>query len=161
MRVLLLLAVLVATGCTPLPERSTEAFPPPAAAPRPEPSSPLGQRVAATALQFLGTPYRYGGDSPAGFDCSGLVWYSYRQLGHRVPRTTEGLQAGSRPVPASALRPGDLLFFRFNDRRKPTHVGIYLGQRRFVHAPSSGGRVSRARLDAPYWRERLVGAGRL
>ena len=78
-----------------------------------------------------------------------------------MPRTTEGLRAGSRPVPASALRPGDLLFFRFADDRKPTHVGIYLGERRFVHAPSSGGRVARARLDAPYWRARLAGAGRL
>lgn len=161
MRALLLVGVLLAGGCTSLPPQvdGTGSI---AAAPRASPTAGgEGRRVALTALQWLGVPYRYGGASPQGFDCSGLVWYSYRQLGLRVPRTTAGLQADSRPVPTAELRPGDLLFFRFTGGSKASHVGIYLGDRRFVHAPSRGGWVSRARLDSEFWRSRLVGAGRL
>lgn len=157
MRALLLVGFLLAAGCTSLPPEvdGTGSI---AAAPT---AGTEGRRVALTALQWLGVPYRYGGAGPQGFDCSGLVWYSYRQLGLRVPRTTAGLQAGSRPVPTDQLRPGDLLFFRLEGGSKVSHVGIYLGERRFVHAPSTGGRVSRARLDSEFWRPRLVGAGRL
>ena len=161
MRALLVVGVLLAVGCTPLPTE-VDGVGGVAAAPQAASSAATeGRRVALTALQWLGTPYRYGGASPEGFDCSGLVWYSYRQLGRRVPRTTSGLRADSRPVPTAELRPGDLLFFRFTGGSKVSHVGIYLGDRRFVHAPSRGGRVSRARLDSAFWRSRLVGAGRL
>lgn len=84
---------------------------------------------------------------------------SYRQLGLEVPRTTGGqLRAMSR-VPLSALRPGDLLFFRING--KVSHVALYTGESRFVHAPSSGKRVSFSDLENPYWKRRLVAAGRL
>lgn len=116
------------------------------------------QEVVFTAQAMLGRPYRYGGSSPArGFDCSGLVYYAYRKAGIELPRSTGAQLAKLRPVRPEALRPGDVLFFRIGG--KPSHVGIYIGGGEFIHAPSSGKRVSRARLEDPYWRARLVRAG--
>ena len=107
-----------------------------------------------------GKPYRYGGASPSGFDCSGLVLYSYRQAGVTVPRETDEQRRASRPVRVSSLRRGDLIFFD-QDGRKNSHVGIYLGDGFFVHAPSSGKRVRSDRLDSPYWRRHLSETRRL
>lgn len=110
---------------------------------------------------MLGAPYRYGGDSPQGFDCSGLVLYSYRQANIKVPRTSLSQYQQSQAVSAHRLRPGDLVFFHIRGKKRGvTHVGIYQGNNRFIHAPSSGGEVTVARLDEPYWRNRLVGGGR-
>ncbi|HFC53764.1 MAG TPA: NlpC/P60 family protein [Gammaproteobacteria bacterium] len=114
--------------------------------------------AADVALSLVGVPYRYGGASPRGMDCSGLVQYSYRQVGIRVPRTVADQRRHSFPVSMDRLQAGDLLFFRLGGR--VSHVGIYLGRRRFVHAPSTGKRVSVTTLDNIYWRRRLVGAGR-
>lgn len=117
--------------------------------------------AAARALEMVGRPYRFGGASPAsGFDCSGLVHYSFQGAGLRVPRTTEQLRQASVPIRFSSLRPGDLLFFD-QDGKKNSHVGIYLGDGRFVHAPSSGKRVRNDRLDTTYWREHLSELRRL
>jgi murein DD-endopeptidase len=109
---------------------------------------------------MVGAPYRYGGADPRGFDCSGLVYYVYQQAGVEAPRTTTEQYRQSRRVRLSRLLPGDLLFFRIS-RRKPSHVGIYVGNGRFVHAPSKGKSVDYALLDDDYWREHLIGAGRL
>lgn len=117
-------------------------------------------RALAAAAAVVGTPYRYGGDSPAGFDCSGLVYYAYLQAGKRPPRTTTEQYRLTRRVPVSGLRPGDLVFFTI-DGPKVSHVGIYAGDGRFIHAASSGKSVAYASLANPYWRERLTGAGRL
>lgn len=111
-------------------------------------------RAAGQALKMVGRPYRYGGATPAGFDCSGLVQFSYRQAGVRLPRSTESQLDASAPVPRSAVRRGDLLFFD-QDGKKKSHVGIYLGDGRFVHAPSSGKQVRMDRLDSPYWQRHL------
>ena len=114
----------------------------------------------SVAEGLLGKPYRYGGNSPqTGFDCSGLVWYSYREAGYPVPRTTSAQFAATRQVDRSRLLPGHVLFFRIDG--KPSHVGLYVGNGRFLHAPSSGKRVSYGSLSNPYWQERLVKAGRL
>lgn len=116
------------------------------------------QYVVRTAQSMIGKPYRYGGTSPSkGFDCSGLVQYSHRVAGISVPRTTGQQHSGARPVSLSQLQPGDLLFFRIEG--KTGHVGIYLGEGRFVHAPSSGKHVSITTLDNSYWSKRLIGAG--
>lgn len=115
-----------------------------------------GTRVAQLAAKFVGTPYRYGGAAPGGFDCSGLVWYVHRELGLAVPRTAAEQRAAARPVPRDALLPGDLVFFYTPE----DHVGIYLGGGEFVHAPATGRTVSRARLDSPYFILAFAGGGR-
>lgn len=116
--------------------------------------------AVSVARKQVGTRYRFGGSSPqGGFDCSGLVYYSYQRAGVEVPRTTDGLYDSTFPVDPRALRQGDLLFFSI--KGKVSHVGIYVGNGKFVHAPSSGKKVSYASIENPYWREHLVRAGRL
>ena len=117
-----------------------------------------GDRAASVALGQVGTPYRFGGATPAGFDCSGLVHYSYRQAGKSIPRTTAGQWAELPAVSQGDMRAGDLLFFSIDG--KMSHVGLYLGDGRFVHAPSSGRAVEIERLDSPYYRKALLRAGR-
>ena len=123
------------------------------------PGTPTGEAVVAAADRVVGAPYRYGGRSPRGFDCSGLVHYAHGQAGIRVPRTTAAQLRDARPVSLDRLRPGDVLFFEL-DGRKVSHVGIYAGASTFIHAPSTGKRVSYGRIDASFWRSRLLGAGR-
>jgi len=116
--------------------------------------------LVRTARDMIGVPYRYGGSEPErGFDCSGLVFYSYRRGGVSVPRTASRLRQHATPVSAAGLRPGDLVFF--DTRAKGGHVGIYSGKGRFIHAPSSGGRVREEQLNKPYWRKRWLGGGNL
>jgi murein DD-endopeptidase len=114
---------------------------------------------ASIAASLVGAPYRYGGASPRGFDCSGLVYYAYRKAGIRVPRTTAAQLGNARRVPIKQLQTGDLLFFKL-DRRQVAHVGIYAGNGQFIHAPSSGKKVSITAMNDPYWQPRLVAAGR-
>jgi cell wall-associated NlpC family hydrolase len=142
--VLLLLAGL--TGCATTPPQSS--------APRAAHSP-----VLDIAVSQLGVPYRYGGATPRGFDCSGLVYYAYRRLGLRVPRSTMAQYRHAQPVALQELHPGDLVFFR-RAYRSVSHVGIYAGNGRFIHAPSKGRVVSYDSLDDPYWKKRLVAAGR-
>jgi murein DD-endopeptidase len=142
---LVLLCTAVLTGCASAP-RQREAT--------------LGERIAAGALAQTGRPYRYGGSTPAGFDCSGLVRYAYLAAGISVPRTTGEQYRKARAVKLGKLAPGDLLFFRI-DSRKVEHVAIYTGHGRFVHAPQSGRTVETRTLDDAWYRDRLVGAGRL
>lgn len=118
----------------------------------------VGERAATIALDQVGVPYRYGGNSPAGFDCSGLVHYSYAGAGLAIPRTTTGLWQALAPVDARQMRTGDLLFFDIQG--KMSHVGMYLGGGRFVHAPSSGRVVTVERLDDAYYSRALIRAGR-
>jgi cell wall-associated NlpC family hydrolase len=119
----------------------------------------VGERAAAIALEQIGAAYRYGGASPHGFDCSGLVQYSYREAGKNVPRTTSQLWNRAGVIAYEDLQVGDLLFFRFDG--KMSHVGIYVGDEQFVHAPSSGRSVSLESLDAAYYRQAFIRAGRL
>jgi cell wall-associated NlpC family hydrolase len=115
-------------------------------------------RATAIATRMLGKPYRYGGASPKGFDCSGLVYYAYHQAGYRIPRTSQQQYRDSLPVKRAHIREGDLLFFRIEG--KVSHVGVYLGDNRFIHAPANGKRVTIASLDNPYWKQRLTKTGR-
>jgi len=114
------------------------------------------------AISLVGTPYRYGGNTPeGGFDCSGLVNYVYRDmLDLSLPRTSRELAAlQGPPIAPTRLASGDLVFFGQGD--VISHVGIYVGEGRFVHAPSTGGTVRLDRLDGPWWREHYSGARRL
>jgi cell wall-associated NlpC family hydrolase len=109
----------------------------------------------------VGAPYRYGGSSPAGFDCSGLVIYSYRKAGLAgLPHSAAALEAMSEKIPLQQLEPGDLLFFRLGGA-KANHVAIYVGGREFVHAPSGGKRVEKLSFDHVYWGPKIKYAGRL
>ena len=114
---------------------------------------------AAIAAALVGAPYRYGGSTPRGFDCSGLVYYSYRKAGIHVPRSTQSQLHNSLRVPMQQLQTGDLLFFKL-DRKPVSHVGIYAGNGQFIHAPSKGKKVSFTPVNDPYWQQRLVAAGR-
>jgi cell wall-associated NlpC family hydrolase len=114
------------------------------------------------AKSLLGKPYRYGGRHPTtGFDCSGFVQYTHATVGVDLPRTTYQQLRATHPISKQQLRPGDLLFFRINRKRFVSHVGIYLGKGKFIHAPSSGKRVSIAQLDSPYWKRVYSSAGRV
>ncbi|MCE7032597.1 C40 family peptidase [Lysobacter sp. GX 14042] len=118
--------------------------------------------VLMRAISLVGTPYRYGGNTPqAGFDCSGLINYVYRDmLDLALPRTTRDLAAVQGPrIAPERLSPGDLVFF--GSRGSVTHAGIYVGEGRFVHAPSSGGTVRLDHLDGHYWRDHYSGARRV
>jgi len=121
-------------------------------------SANRGQRAAMIALDQVGVPYQYGGSTPQGFDCSGLVQFSYSRAGVAVPRTTGQQWSASTTVGQDDLRAGDLLFFRIDG--KMAHVGMYLGDRRFVHAPQSGRTVSVGSLESPFYRSALIRAGR-
>lgn len=120
-----------------------------------------GNRIAVSdALQLQGKPYVYGGESPSqGFDCSGLVYYVYNRQGLRLPRDTQSLARQLPAVQPEQRQPGDLLFF--NTERPFSHVGIYVGDEQFVHAPSARtGRVMVSDLRQPYWRERFIAVRR-
>jgi cell wall-associated NlpC family hydrolase len=120
-------------------------------------------RVAQTALEMVGKPYRWGGSSPQGFDCSGLVLYSYRAAGITgLPRSAHRLKAAAAPLEMSEVEPGDLLFFELSGA-KSSHVAIYVGKRHFVHAPSSGKSVEKVSFDHAYWGRQLerASAGRV
>ncbi len=120
------------------------------------------QTVIETAKNLLGTPYKYGGNSPRrGFDCSGLVQYSHKVAGIQLPRTTRQLYRATKPVRRRFLQPGDLVFFRINPGRTVSHVGIYLGNGKFIHAPSSGKRVKISSLKERYWTRHYLAAGRV
>jgi cell wall-associated NlpC family hydrolase len=124
--------------------------------------SHLANEVLFLAISLVGTPYRYGGNTPdAGFDCSGLIGYVFREAAAlRLPRTTGELKAlrGS-DIARRALRSGDLVFF--GSRGRVNHAGIYVGEGRFVHAPSSGGTVRLDALDGHYWRDHFLAGKRL
>lgn len=115
--------------------------------------------VVQLARNELGVPYHYGGSTPRGFDCSGLVYYVFRHLRINAPRTSNGQFAHFDAVTQADLRPGDLVFFRIAGEFQ-LHVGIYSGDGEFIHAPRPGQKVSYARLDGRYWKARYVGARR-
>lgn len=141
-----LAAMLLLAACSTLPSA------PPALDAR-------GVEIARIASSLVGTPYQFGGADTQGFDCSGLAFYAHQGVGLTIPRTAAAQSRAAQPVAVRALRPGDLLFFRMG-RRRVDHVGVYTGHGRFVHAPRRGEVVAYASLEDPYFRKRLVRAGR-
>lgn len=151
------LSVLAACGTvppTPMPTPAPDATP--VARPR---DSELGREVALFALGLIDTGYKFGGKNPdAGLDCSGMVAYIYNQAaGLKVGGSAADIARQGREVERGALRPGDLVFF--NTRNAPfSHVGVYIGDDRFVHAPSTNGRVRIDRMTAAYYARRFESA---
>jgi cell wall-associated NlpC family hydrolase len=135
-------------GCTYVPPKRLDGY-----------STSVGDRAAETALSQIGRPYRYRGSSPSGFDCSGLVTYSYSATGMKVPHSTRELRRCTLPVAYRDMRKGDLVFFN-QLVKKYSHVGIYVGDYRFVHSPSTGKIVRTNSLLDPYWQRHLLEARR-
>jgi cell wall-associated NlpC family hydrolase len=122
-----------------------------------QPPKPVGRPgVVAIALRYLGTPYRWAGSSPEGFDCSGFVMYVYGRIGIGLPHNTAMLWGVGRPVARNDLQPGDIVFFNGLG-----HSGIYIGGGRFVHSPHSGDVVKISRLSESWYRTTYYGARRL
>ncbi|WP_414637022.1 C40 family peptidase [Arenimonas sp.] len=158
------LVLLALAACSSAPRRESAAArpaPPSLRVVDVAPADPLrANNVLMRALGLVGTPYRWGGNTPAGgFDCSGLVGFVFRDAAQlSLPRTTREIaEVRADKPPRDRLAPGDLVLFG-----KPTfHVGIYVGEGRFVHAPSTGGTVRLDRLDGPYWGRHYDGARRV
>jgi cell wall-associated NlpC family hydrolase len=157
--------VLSVAGCATRPTASDTAVSHPVPAvggPTAGTATPLpsgGDRLAQNALAMLGQPYRWGGASPGGFDCSGLVAYVAQRAGVAVPRTAAEQQRAGIAVSREELQPGDLVFLHF--AAKELHVGIALDGTRFIHAPSSGGRVRIDSLSAHPYARAFLNARRL
>jgi len=161
-RIVPLLWVLAVAGCSSSPPPKPE--PPPSVKTWDGAGGASGMRnrgeaLAEFALRLRGTPYRYGGATLDGFDCSGLVFYSHRQLGLSVPRTSREQAEEAAPIKPRKLQRGDLVFFKI-DSRKVNHVGIYIGKHRFVHAPGAGKPVTINSLDDEFYADAFFSAGR-
>ena len=115
--------------------------------------------IIKTAEKYLKTPYRFGGESPKGFDCSGFVKFVYDKNGKKLPRTADVQYTQGKKVEQSKLKPGDLVFFT-TYAPGASHVGIYYGSGKFIHTSSSRG-VMISRLDETYWKPRYLGARRI
>lgn len=155
-------AAALLAGCSTTPPVATTA-PAPATAPGGTFFALEGehqtQEMVLFALGLLDTGYRFGGRNPeAGLDCSGMVAYIVENIsGRKLPHNAAQIADRTRPIDVDALRPGDLVFFNTLKRRH-SHMGIYIGDGRFVHAPSSRGRVRVERLDNRYFAQRIDGA---
>lgn len=121
------------------------------------------EEVSIQAMALVGTPYSYSGNTPdSGFDCSGLVRYVVeRSLGLRLPRTVKQIALKSRPLIRGGWAPGDLIFFATVLGEPYSHVGVYIGHGRFVHAPALGGKVRLEEFNKPYWVQRFTEVRRL
>ena len=155
MRASLAIAILALAGCSSTPQKA-----PVAGSGSTRPTADIAGQAAGYAQTMIGKPYRYGGTSPKGFDCSGLVFYSFRQAGVALPHSTDKQRSAARSIKLAELRRGDLLFFN-QEGKKYGHVAIYVGDGKFVHAPSSGKSVRSDRLDSPYWKKHLSEARRI
>jgi cell wall-associated NlpC family hydrolase len=155
--------MVVAVGCaapprSTLPRPSTDSVPAKPSSPQEvESNLPL---VVELAREYLGTPYRYGGSTREGMDCSGLVLRVFKRAGHDLPRTSASQFRVGENVAASELMPGDLVFFT-DGKGRVNHVGIYAGKRRFIHASTGKHKVRYDSLNSSYFRSRYAGARRI
>lgn len=124
-------------------------------------SSSAGERIVSKAKEYLGVPYVYGGTSPSGFDCSGFVYYVYRQCGYSITRTATTQNRDGYQVSRSNLQPGDIIIFYNSAKTAIGHSAIYIGNGQFIHASSSGGRVMITNLSSTYYDTHFYSARRI
>ena len=150
MRFILLLSVLLLAACASTKDHARDT------------NSPSIAKLISYAKSLIGTPYKYGGHSPdTGFDCSGFVDYVFQHTaGLALPHNAQEMSQRGLPVKSSQLREGDLVFYDTNNQAY-SHVGIYLGNERFIHAPSSGGSVRIEDMALDYWKKHYNGARRI
>jgi len=151
---------VLAAGCAwhatePEPQEPVEVVKPVAAS---TPHTALRETLLETALGQIGRPYRYGGGDGDGFDCSGLARHVYAEAGISLPRTAAEQRRTGRSIPLANALPGDLVFF---DMGSSTHVGIYVGEGRVVHAPAKGKQVTVTSVTTRYWKQRLAAVVRI
>jgi cell wall-associated NlpC family hydrolase len=151
MKSVLLLFILLFSACASINNDARAPY-----------SSAEAKNISSYAKSLLGTPYKYGGNSPdTGFDCSGFVYHVFRHtLGIKLPRSSYEISHVGQAISTGNLHTGDLVFFNTLHRRF-SHVGIYLGGDRFIHAPSNGGRVRTEDMRDAYWEKHYDGARRI
>lgn len=162
-KILLLVGFLVATPSYASREEPDFLFEMPSTLPASDSASTeKTPDIVFIALSLTGIPYRFGGTTPEfGMDCSGMVRYVFKETsGTELPRSSEEISRLGEQIANAKLRPGDLVFFN-TLKRAFSHVGIYLGERKFIHSPSSGGKIRIENLDTTYWKKRFDGARRL
>lgn len=148
----LLLTLLILGGCGFFGHKTADT----------SPTSAKAHKVVKTAYSQMGKQYRLGGSSPQkGFDCSGLIWWAYRQHGVKVPRITTDQAKTGQAVPTTNPRPGDIVVFRTGDSPRGLHTGIYAGDGSFIHSPRKGERVRMESLNIPYWKSKLIAVRRV
>lgn len=154
--ILALSTLFTLAGCSTAPSVNSNPGPTAGAEVLSRVSPELAADITMYAVGLVGTPYRYGGNTPdSGFDCSGLIGYVYQsRAGVAPPRTVSKMQAWGLPVPVQGVRSGDLVLFAQKD--EVIHAGIYVGDGRFVHAPSTGGEVRLDHLNSKYWSQQQV-----
>jgi cell wall-associated NlpC family hydrolase len=155
--ILMLLAVLLVGACTSAPRYRTAA----GDSRDHEPVPAERAEIIEVAKSYLGTPYRSGGTSRNGVDCSGFVTAVFRQFNIPLPRTSLDQSKFGERISTSSLQPGDLVFFKTSRRRSVSHVGIYMGQGKFIHASTRSHRVRIDDLEDDYFRKRFVVARRV
>lgn len=113
-------------------------------------------QIIKTAKKYIGKKYTYGGKSAKGFDCSGFVMYVFKENGIMIPRMSKNQFKKGKKINKSKALKADLIFFRIKGNRI-SHVGIYLGNKKFIHSPSSGKKVSISSIENPYWKKKIAG----
>lgn len=162
LHLLALLTVLLLSACStkgPVDQQAATSYQQPSTA-----FNPAADEVLLRAIGLVGTPYVWGGNTPSsGFDCSGLIGFVYQEVaGIRLPRTTQQmLHMPGQQVSRNQLQSGDIIFFATAGRGRVSHAGIYVGEGRFVHAPSNGGTVRLDSVNAAYWNKAYLQAKRV
>ena len=130
--------------------------------PRYNTNTNITDKVIRTASQQIGRPYKLGGTTPrTGFDCSGLIYWSYKQHGIEVPRVTVSQAKAGKRAPKNALRPGDILVFKSGSAPNGLHTGVYMGNNKFIHSPNSRSKVKVEQLKGSYWGKQFMQARRI